>query len=126
MNSFQSKPKTISQYIKALPKEHQKKMREMLVCVRSAAPKAQEGIKWGMPAFSYNRILVMFGAFKNHIGFFPTGSVTRVFTKDLAKFKTGKGSIQFPLNKPLPKLLVKKITKYRIKENLEKDKKWRT
>ena len=101
-------------------------MREMLVCVRSAAPKAQEGIKWGMPAFSYNRILVMFGAFKNHIGFFPTGSVTRVFTKDLAKFKTGKGSIQFPLNKPLPKLLVKKITKYRIKENLEKDKKWRT
>jgi uncharacterized protein YdhG (YjbR/CyaY superfamily) len=126
MNSKLSKPKTVSQYIKASPPEAQKKLLEMLACLRSAAPKAKEGLKWGMPAFSYSRILVAFAAFKHHIGFYPTPSAVKAFAKNLTKFKTAKGSIQFPLDKPLPLPLIRKITAFRVKESIEKDGKWRT
>jgi uncharacterized protein YdhG (YjbR/CyaY superfamily) len=121
-----SKPKNIGEYIEGYPKEAQKKLREMRALIRKAAPGAKEGIKWAMPAFSYRRILVMFGGFKHHVGFYPTGSVTKVFTKELSKFKTGRGSIQFPLDKPLPKALIRKITAYRVKEEKEQDKKWKS
>ena len=115
-----AKPKTITEYINAAPKESRKKLREMRTCIRKAAPGATEALKWGMPAFSHSRILVMFAAFQHHIGFFPTSSPLKAFKKDLSKFKTGRGSIQFPLEKPLPLGLVRKITKFRIKENEEK------
>ena len=120
------KPKSISQYIQTFPKDTQKKLREMLECVRGAAPKAEEGIKWSMPALFYKRILVMFAGFKHHIGFYPTASAMKAFTKNLTKFKTGRGSIQFPLDKPLPKTLIRKITAYRVKEVLQQDGKWRS
>ena len=121
-----SKPKTIADYIKAAPKEAQVKLKEMVKIIRSAAPKAEEGLKWSMPAFSFKRILVTFAAFKNHIGFYPAPSAVKAFKKELVKYKTAKGSIQFPLNKPLPASLVKKITAFRVKEAVEKDGKWRT
>lgn len=120
------KPTTISQYIQAAPKETQKKLREMYATIHKAAPQAQEGLKWGMPAFSAKRILVTFAAFKHHIGFYPTPSAVKAFAKDLSKFHTAKGSIQFPLDKPLPLALIKKITVFRVKENEEKDVKWKT
>jgi uncharacterized protein YdhG (YjbR/CyaY superfamily) len=120
------RPKTITQYINAAPKEARKKLREMRAAVRAAAPGAKEDIKWAMPAFSYRRILVMFAAFKNHISFFPTESAVRAFGKDLTKFATSKGTVQFPLTKPLPLPLIRKITKYRVQESIELDKKWRT
>ena len=121
-----TRPKTIDEYIQAAPKEAQKKLREMHACIRAAAPGAKEGLKWGMPAFSYRRILVTFAAFKNHIGFYPTSSAVTAFAKDLSKFSTARGSIQFPLVKPLPLSLVRKITAFRVKENVKQDKKWRT
>ena len=121
-----TRPKTIDEYIQAAPKEAQKKLREMHACIRAAAPGAKEGLKWGMPAFSYRRILVTFAGFKNHIGFYPTPSAVTAFAKELSKFSTAKGSIQFPLEKPLPLSLVRKITAFRVKESVEQDKKWRT
>src|SRR3972149_2736826 len=101
MISRKEKPKNITEYIKAAPKGAQKKLREMRACIRTSAPGAKEGLKWGMPAFSYRRILVMFAAFKHHIGFYPTPSAVRAFANDLSKFATAKGSIQFPLEKPV-------------------------
>jgi uncharacterized protein YdhG (YjbR/CyaY superfamily) len=126
MISTKTRPKTIDEYIQTAPKEAQKKLREMCACIRAAAPEATEGLKWGMPAFSYRRILVTFAAFKNHIGVYPTSSAVTAFAKDLSKFSTAKGSIQFPLAKPLPLSLVRKITAFRVKESVEQDKKWRT
>jgi uncharacterized protein YdhG (YjbR/CyaY superfamily) len=120
------KPKNITEYIKAAPKEAREKLREMRACVRTAAPGAKESLKWGMPAFSYRRILVMFAAFKHHIGFYPTPSAVKAFASDLSKFATAKGSIQFPLEKPLPLPLIRKITAFRVRESIEEDRKWKT
>jgi uncharacterized protein YdhG (YjbR/CyaY superfamily) len=126
MISRTAAPKTISEYIAAAPKEAREKLREMHACVREAAPGATESLKWGMPAFSYRRILVTFAAFKNHIGFYPTPSAVKAFEKELSKFKTAKGSIQFPLEKPLPLPLIRKITAFRVRESNEEDRKWRS
>jgi uncharacterized protein YdhG (YjbR/CyaY superfamily) len=120
------RPKTITEYIDAAPKEARKKLREMHACIRKAAPGATEGLKWGMPAFSYKRILVTFAAHKTHIGFYPTPSAVSAFAKDLSKFTTAKGSIQFPLGKPLPLPLIRKIAAFRVRESIEQDKKWKT
>jgi len=119
-------PKGIDAYIDAAPKKARKKLREMRACVRKAAPGAKESIKWRMPAFSYGRILVMFAAFKHHIGFYPTRSAMSAFAKELSRFTTGRGSIQFPLEKPLPLALIRRITALRVRESLAKDGKWRT
>jgi uncharacterized protein YdhG (YjbR/CyaY superfamily) len=121
-----ARPTSISEYIDAAPKEAQKKLREMRACIRSAAPGAKEILKWGMPAFSYHRILVTFAAFKHHIGFYPTPSAVEAFRKDLSKFATADASIQFPLEKPLPLTLIRKITEFRVRESTLEDKKWRT
>ena len=95
-------------------------------CIRTAAPDATEGLKWNMPAYSYKRILVTFSAFKNHIGFYPTPSAVEAFAKSISKYKTAKGSIQFPLDKPLPLPLISKITKFRVQESLAGDIKWKS
>jgi uncharacterized protein YdhG (YjbR/CyaY superfamily) len=126
MSPAKARPKSVTDYIDAAPKEAQKKLREMRACVRAAAPGAREGLKWGMPAFSYRRLLVVFAGFKNHIGFYPTPSAVKAFSKDLTKFATARGSIQFPLEKPLPLGLIRKITKFRVRESIEEDRKWRT
>ena len=98
----------------------------MRACVRGAVPGAVEELKWGMPAYSYRRILVIFGGFKKHIGFYPTTSAMRTFAKELVKFKTAKGSIQFPLDQPLPRSLIRRITAHRARESLQKDGKWKS
>lgn len=121
-----SKPKTTTEYINAAPPGARKKLREMRACIRAAAPEATESLKWGMPAFSHRRILVTFAAFTHHIGFYPTPSAVKAFAKDLPRFVTGPGSIQFPLEKPLPLALIRKITAFRVRESLEVDRKWRT
>jgi uncharacterized protein YdhG (YjbR/CyaY superfamily) len=121
-----ARPKSITEYIDAAPKEAQKKLRELHACVRKFAPGATESLKWGMPAFSYRRILVTFAAHKTHIGFYPTPSAVSAFRKELSKFTTAKGSIQFPLEKPLPLPLIRKITAFRVRESIEQDKKWKT
>jgi uncharacterized protein YdhG (YjbR/CyaY superfamily) len=120
------RPKSITEYIDAAPKETRKKLRELQACIRTSAPGATESLKWGMPAFSYQRILVTFAAHKTHIGFYPTPSAVRAFTKELSKFTTAKGSIQLPLEKSLPLALIRKITAFRVRESIEQDKKWKT
>jgi uncharacterized protein YdhG (YjbR/CyaY superfamily) len=119
-------PKNITAYINTAPKQARKKLREMRECIRRCAPGAQESLKWGMPAFSYQRILVTFAGFKHHIGFYPTPSAVRAFASDLSKYATARGSIQFPLEKSLPLALIRKITAFRVRESIEKDGKWRT
>ncbi|PYU54526.1 MAG: hypothetical protein DMG55_31235 [Acidobacteria bacterium] len=126
MSLRKARSKSITEYIHAAPKEVQKKLREMCACIRTAAPGAKESLKWGMPAFSYRRILVTFAAHKHHIGFYPTPPAVRAFAKDLSKFATARGSIQFPLEKPLPLPLIRKITAFRVRESIEQDRKWKT
>jgi len=126
MASKKARPNNIAEYIDAAPKEAQQKLREMRACIFEAAPGAEESLKWGKPAFSYQRILVMFAAFKNHIGFYPTPSAVRAFADDLSEFVTGDNSIRFPLDKPLPLSLIRKITAFRVRESVEEDGKWRT
>jgi uncharacterized protein YdhG (YjbR/CyaY superfamily) len=125
MTPKKARPKNITDYINAAPKEARKKLREMRACIRTSAPGAKEGLKWGMPAFSYRRILVMFAAFKHHIGFYPTPSAVKAFADDLSEFATAKGSIRFPLEQPLPRSLIRKITAFRVRESIEEDRKWR-
>lgn len=115
------RPATVADYIKAAPKGAQKKLREMRACIRASAPGATESLKWGMPAFSHRRILVMFAAFKHHLGFYPTPSAVRAFARELSTFATAKGSIQFPLEKPLPLALIRRITLFRVRESVERD-----
>ncbi len=123
---FSKHPQTISDYIKTAPKESQGKLREMRAIVEAVVPDAVESIKWAMPAYSYGRILVMFAGFKHHIGLYPTPAALTSMNKEIAGYKTGKGSIQFPLDKPLPKALITKIVKLRVKESVERDGKWRS
>ena len=126
MTAKKARPKSITEYIDAAPQEAQKKLREMQACIGKSAPGATESLKWGMPAFSYRRILVTFAAHKTHIGFYPTPSAVSAFAKELSKFVTAKGSIQFPLEKPLPLPLIRKITAFRVRESIEKDEKWKS
>lgn len=125
MNSKKARPTNIAEYIAAAPKGTRQKLGEMRACIREAAPGAKESLKWGMPAFSYHRLLVTFAGFKHHIGFYPTPSAVRAFAPDLAKYVTASASIQFPLEKPLPLALIRKITEFRVRECLEQDGKWR-
>ena len=111
------KASNVNEYIESFPSDIQKKLRLMQKTIKSAAPKSKEDIKWRMPSYSYERILVMYAGFKNHIGFFPTPSAIIAFKKDLKDFKTSKGTIQFPNDKPIPVALVKRITAYRVKES---------
>src|SRR5690348_6111630 len=110
------KPITIEEYINAAPADVQEKLWQLHECIRKAAPGATEDIKWRMPAYSYQKILVTFALFKNHIGFYPMPSAMEKFSKELNKYKTGEGSVQFPLDKPLPLPLIRKIVKFRVKE----------
>lgn len=126
MNARKLRPANIEEYINGAPEETRKKLQDIFMCIRKAAPGAKEGLRWGMPAFSYGRILVTFAAFKHHIGFYPTPSAVKAFAKELSKFGTASASIKFPLEKPLPLPLIRKITAFRVHESLEENKKWRT
>jgi uncharacterized protein YdhG (YjbR/CyaY superfamily) len=112
--------KTIDEYIKTFPAEIQVILQKMRQTIREAAPEAIEVISYQMPAFKLNGILVYFAAHKNHIGFYPTASGIEAFKAELAPYKWSKGAVQFPLDKPIPFDLVKKIVLYRAKENTKK------
>jgi uncharacterized protein YdhG (YjbR/CyaY superfamily) len=126
MNAKKARAKTVDEYIEAASKEAQSKLRQMRTTIKAAAPGAIEGLKYGLPAFSYKRILVVYAAHSEHIGFYPTPSAVSAFKKELSKYKTAKGSIQFPLDERLPLPLIRKITEFRVRESLEKDGKWKT
>jgi len=119
------KPKTIEEYIDAAFPELQERLWELHETIKTAAPGASEALKWRMPAYSYDKILVTWAVFKNHTGFYPMPSAIKAFKKDLTKYKTAEGSIQFPHDKPLPMSLIKKIVEFRVKESKEGTIKWR-
>lgn len=120
------KPTSIEEYIAAAPAAAQEKLVALHECIRAAAPGATEGLKWNMPAYSYQKILVTFAVFKQHIGFYPMPSALEAFANRITKYKTGSGSIQFPLDQPLPFALIKKIVLFRVKESQEGIIKWRS
>ncbi len=110
--------KTIDAYIKAFPEDIQRILGKMRQTIQRAAPEAEEAIAYQMPTFKLNgKNLVHLAAFKNHIGFYPTPSGIEAFKKELSSYKGAKGSVQFPLDKPIPYDLVKKIVMFRVKEN---------
>lgn len=108
---------TVDDYIQRFPKEIQAVLQQVRNCILKAAPKATESISYGMPAFSLNGYLVYFAGYKNHIGFYALPSGHAEFKKELSEYKSGKGSVQFPLNEPMPLKLITKIVKFRVKEN---------
>ncbi len=113
---------TIDEYIASFPKDIQQLLNTMRTTIQKAAPKAEEAIKYAMPTYVQDGNLVHFAAFKNHIGFYPAPDGITSFKKELAAYKTSKGAIQFPLDKPIPVGLVREIVKYRVKMNGEKAK----
>jgi uncharacterized protein YdhG (YjbR/CyaY superfamily) len=119
-----TKPTTIAEYISSAPKEAQKNLRELYAILRKVAPGAAEGIKWRSPVFEEKRILFAFTAFKSHLNFMPTHPAMKPFKKELAGYITGKDTIQFPYDKPLPKVLICKIAAFRVKQVREKDARW--
>ncbi len=118
------KPTTVTEYISAAPKEAREKLREIRAILKKVAPKAKENLKWGMPVFEEKRILFAFAAFKSHLNFMPTPSSLLPFNEELANFTTGKGSIRFPYDQPLPKMLIRKIAAHRTRDVRENDARW--
>lgn len=114
--------KDIDAYISHQTENTKEILEKIRQTIKSVAPKAEEMISYQMPAFKYHGMLVYFAAFKNHIGFYSLPSGNNEFKKELSVYKSGKGSVQFPLDKPIPYALIKKIVKFRMKENLEKEK----
>jgi uncharacterized protein YdhG (YjbR/CyaY superfamily) len=116
-------PKNIDEYIDLFPQEVQLLLEKMRLTIRKAAPKAEEWISYRIPTFKMNGNLVWFAAFKSHIGLYPSASGIAEFREELSAYKVAKGSVQFPLNKPLPLTLVSRIVRFRVKESLAKQKK---
>ncbi|MBP7808451.1 MAG: DUF1801 domain-containing protein [Bacteroidia bacterium] len=120
---MKSKPINFNEYIENFPLFTQKILKQIRTTIKKAAPKAEETISYGMPAFTLNGHLVYFAGYKNHIGLYALPSGHAAFKNELAKYKQGKGSVQFPIDEPMPLALITKIVKFRVKENLAKVKK---
>src|SRR5258708_3622930 len=112
----------IDEYIAGFPKDIQQMLEDVRAAIRKAAPEAEEAIKYAIPTFTLNGNLVHFAAFKNHIGFYPTPTGIASFAKELSAYKGAKGSVQFPLDKPMPLTLISRIVKFRVKKNRERAK----
>jgi len=113
-------PKDVDEYISRFPREVQRILEEVRATIKKAAPGAEEVISYQMPAFKFHGVLVYFAGYKKHIGFYPTSSGIEAFRKELSIYKGAKGSVQFPINSPLPLNVISKIVKYRVRENLER------
>lgn len=110
--------RTIDEYIIKFPPNVQNILQKIRQLIKDLVPKAKETISYQIPTFKLNGNLVHFAAYKNHIGFYPTPSAIKEFKKELSIYRLGKGTIQFPINQPIPYDLIKKIVKFRINENL--------
>ncbi len=122
MRADQTTPKSIDEYIAGFPPEVQAILEKVRKTIRTAAPDAEEAIKYQMPTFALKGNLVHFAAFKNHVGFYPAPTGIEEFKNELSVYQGGKGSVQFPLDKPIPFALISRIVKYRVKENLARAK----
>lgn len=116
-------PNTADEYIAGFPNEIQLILNQVRTTIKQAAPDAEESMSYGMPAYKLmGKPLVYFAGFKNHIGFYATPSGHTEFAKELSKYKQGKGSVQFPIDKPMPLELISLIVQFRVVENIEKAK----
>jgi uncharacterized protein YdhG (YjbR/CyaY superfamily) len=114
------KPVTVDEYIASFPKEVQKLLQQVRSTIQKAAPLAEEVISYGMPGYKLNGMLVYFAGYQHHIGFYATPTGHKAFVKELAAYKQGKGSVQFPIDKPMPLALIKRIVQFRITDNEQK------
>jgi len=122
MEENKDKPQSIDEYILKYPPEIQEILQNIRKVIKASAPDAEEKISYGMPTFTLHGNLVHFAAFKHHIGLYPTPSGIDTFKNELSKYKGAKGSIQFPLEKPMPYELISEIVKFRVAENIKKQK----
>ena len=114
---------TIDEYISSFPKNVQDILQQLRQTIRDSAPNSSESISYQIPTYKLNGSLVHFAAYKNHVGFYPTPSGISEFREELSDYEIAKGSVKFPLNKPLPINLIREIVKFRVTENLDKKKK---
>ena len=114
---------TIDEYISSFPKNVQDILQQLRQTIRDSAPNSSESISYQIPTYKLNGSLVHFAAYKNHVGFYPTPSGINEFREELSDYEIAKGSVKFPLNKPLPINLIREIVKFRVTENLDKKKK---
>ena len=121
MKAPQTAPQTIEEYIATFPKDVQEKLEKIRATIRKAAPDAEETISYKIPTFKLKgHYLVYFAAYKKHIGLYPAPIGSAEFKATLSAFEAGKGTLQFPFDKPIPFNLIRKIVKFRVKENLAK------
>ncbi|MHA4893701.1 iron chaperone [Pedobacter sp. PWIIR3] len=118
-----TKIETIEEYIASFPQDAQTQMKEVREAIRKAAPDAQERISYAIPTFTLNGNLVHFAAYKNHIGFYPGAAGIAAFKEKLSVYKGAKGSVQFPIDKPMPLDIITEITRFRVEQNLAKPQK---
>jgi uncharacterized protein YdhG (YjbR/CyaY superfamily) len=114
--------KNVDEYISELPLQKKRMLSQLRKAIKQVAPSAEEIISYNMPAYKQNGILVYFAAHSNHIGFYPFTTAIKVFSNELSKYETSRGTVKFPLDKKLPVGLIKKITKFRVNENIQKAK----
>ena len=113
-------PETVDQYIAAFPADVKKRMQQLRKTIKAGAPNADELISYQMPGYKYFGMLVYFAAYKNHIGFYPGAGGVLEFYKELSSFKSAKGSVQFPHDRPIPYDIIGKIVRFRVKQNEDK------
>ena len=119
MEKIKKNYSSIDEYISIFPQEVQKKLIELRATIRASAPEAEEKISYQMPTFALKGNLVHFAAYQKHIGFYPAPSGIQEFKKELSVYEGAKGSVKFPIDKPLPLELISKIVKFRVSENLK-------
>lgn len=120
MTKKRTTAKNIDEYIAGFPKDVQEVLERIRATIREAAPEAKETINYQIPTFTLYGNLVHFAAFEKHIGFYPTPTGIEQFKQELSVYKGAKGSVQFPLDEPIPYDLISRIVKFRVKENLER------
>ena len=118
---MQAKAANVDEYISRFPEATQKHLNDVRNAIRKAAPKAEELISYQMPAYKFHGVLVYFAGYQNHIGFYPTATGISNFKKEISGYKSAKGSVQFPLDRPMPVPLIKKIIAFKVKDNLERE-----
>jgi|SRR5437660_5947210 len=120
MKTDKTSPKTIDEYIAGFPKDVQTILQKIRMTIRKAAPDAEEAIKYQIPTFTLKGNVVHFGAYKNHIGFYPAPRAIEKFKKELSAYEGSKGTVRFPFDKPIPYALITRIVEFRVTKNLEK------
>jgi uncharacterized protein YdhG (YjbR/CyaY superfamily) len=120
MDAISTRFKTVDEYLQAHPVPVHTRLQELRKAIVKSAPEADEVISYNMPAYKLKGPLIYFAAYKEHIGFYPTPSAVSAFKKEIAKYEQSKGTVRFPIDKPIPSTLVSRMVKFRVKENLEK------